>query len=570
MPTAEALQPAILYLGAGLAAAFASQAVRLSPIVGYLIAGVVIGPSGFGLVQENDTTHFLAELGVVFLLFDIGLHFSLKDIRTRRRDMLRFAPLQIGLAMLAFGAIGFGSGFGLEAALLVGASLALSSTAVVSRILSDRNLPGCPMGRSATAVLVAQDVAAIFLLVFAASLAGDPARRGYDMGVALVMAIASLGVAILAGRFVVRPLFRSLAATNNQEAFTVVALFIVLTAAAATERIGLSLTLGAFLAGMALSDTPYRHVVQHEVKPFQGLLLGMFFISVGMGVDLPGMIAVWPAVVATAIGIMAVKTITIFLAARLAKWGAPGATQLAFLLSQGSEFTLVIVGVPAVSAMIPGAWASVLVSAVAVTLVAAPLWTLLGLHLARLLAERAKAAAPATPGATSGELPVLVFGMTDEGRFAVDALRDHAIPYVALDSDPERFVSAASDGYDVIYGDARDQRLMERVGASRARAVVLGAPRFQFSANQSVIGVASSVGSPPRFIAVTDADERADHTARGARAHLTIAEPRGVELATDLLSQMGVDGPAIAAWLADQAERRGVFEAKPEADAEVA
>ena len=194
MTAVETLQPAIIYLGAGLAAALASRAVRLSPIVGYLVAGLVIGPSGFGLVQNNETSHFLADLGVVFLLFDIGLHFSLREIRMRRDDMIGLAPLQIILCGGAFALVGVALGFPWPVAALVGVSLALSSTAVVARILSDRNQPGCPMGRSATAVLVAQDLVAIFLLATGVSglqLAGAPSYvTDLFNGLALIVAVS--------------------------------------------------------------------------------------------------------------------------------------------------------------------------------------------------------------------------------------------------------------------------------------------------------------------------------------------------------------------------------------------
>jgi CPA2 family monovalent cation:H+ antiporter-2 len=572
MTAAEVLQPAIIYLGAGLAAALASRAVRLSPIVGYLVAGVIIGPSGFGLVRNEDTSRFLAELGVVFLMFNIGLHFSLREIRGRRDDMMGLAPLQIILCGLAFAGIGWGLGFSIPVAVIVGLSLALSSTAVVARILEDRRQPGCPMGRSATAVLVAQDIVAIFILVFAASLGADPNIVGLDLLAALGMAIVALGVALLAGRFVVRPLFRSLAATDNQEAFTVVALFIVLAASAATDRIGLSLTLGAFLAGMAVSDTPYRHVVQIEIKPFAGLLLGLFFMSVGMGVNLPAMAAIWPAVLLTALVIVILKTVIIFAAARLNGWALPGATQLGFLLSQGSEFTLVVVGVSTIAGAMPGAWAGVITAAVAVTLVAAPIWTQLGLHIARLLAERSKAA-PLDPAEVAEDNPVLVFGMTPEGRLAADALRDHDIAYVAIDSDPERFVSAASDGYTVVYGDARDRRLMDNIGAAKARAIVFGARGVGAITAINVADGLPGDAQPPRFVAVSTPADRGDLTAAGIRTHLSVAEPHGIELATDLLRELGVDNAAVTRWLTDQAERRGLIdkpEPEPEAKSEAA
>ena len=564
MTAVETLQPAIIYLGAGLAAALASRAVRLSPIVGYLVAGLVIGPSGFGLVQNNETSHFLADLGVVFLLFDIGLHFSLREIRTRRDDMIGLAPLQIILCGGAFAMIGVALGFPWPVAALVGVSLALSSTAVVARILSDRNQPGCPMGRSATAVLVAQDIVAIFLLTFAASLGGDPNMLGMEALIVLGKAVLALALAILAGRFVVRPLFQSLAATNNRETFTVVALFIVLAASAATARADLSLTLGAFLAGMAVSDTPYRHVVQNEVKPFSGLLLGLFFMSVGMGVNLPAMAAIWPAVLLTALVIVILKTVVVFAAARLNGWAMPGATQLGFLLSQGSEFTLVVVGIASISGAMPGNWAGVITAAVAVTLVAAPIWTSLGLHIAKMLAEKSKTIAADAADAAEEE-PVLVFGMTPEARLSADALRDHHIPYVAVEADPERFVSAASDGFTIVFGDAKDGQLMEAIGAARARAIVLGASGLAAPVNVAVAGGKA----PPRFVAVATGAERVRQAGMGFRSHLAHAEPRGVELVTDLLTELGVDQRAVAAWIAGELERRGLLDKQNSDEAEI-
>ena len=554
MTAVETLQPAIIYLGAGLAAALAARAARLSPIVGYLAAGLVIGPSGFSLVQNNDTARFLADLGVVFLLFDIGLHFSLREIALRRHDMISLAPLQIILCGLVFALVGYAFGFPWPVAVLVGVSLALSSTAVVARILSDRNQPGCPMGRSATAVLVAQDVVAIFILTYAASFGVSTNLLGMEALVILAKAVVALTVAILAGRFLVRPLFESLAATNNRETFTVVALFIVLAASAATANAGLSLNLGAFLAGMALSDTPYRNVVQAEVKPFAGLLLGLFFVSVGMGVNLPTLALIWPAVLATALVIMIVKTIVVFVAARLNGWAIPGATQLAFLLSQGSEFTLVVVGIASIAGAMPAPWAGILTTSVALTLIAAPIWTSLGLHIAKQIAETTKGAAVDTDEVAE-EHPVLIFGMTPAGRLAADALRDHDIAYVAVDSDPDRFVLAASDGYSIAFGDARDDKLMTSLDAGHARAIVLGIRGL------GAAGLAALPGSTqPRLVVAADIAEQAKLNSAGFRAHISRAEPLGLELAADLLAQRGLGHEKISAWIADQVERRGLID----------
>ena len=560
MTAVETLQPAIIYLGAGLAAALAARAARLSPIVGYLAAGLVIGPSGFSLVQNNDTARFLADLGVVFLLFDIGLHFSLREIALRRHDMISLAPMQIILCGLAFALIGYAFGFPWPVAVLVGVSLALSSTAVVAGILSDRNKPGCPMGRSATAVLVAQDVVAIFILTYAASFGVSTNLLGMEALIILAKAVVALTIAILVGRFLVRPLFESLAATNNRETFTVVALFIVLAASAATANAGLSLNLGAFLAGMALSDTPYRNVVQAEVKPFAGLLLGLFFVSVGMGVNLPTLALIWPAVLATALTVMILKTIVVFVAARLNGWAVPGATQLAFLLSQGSEFTLVVVGIASIAGAMPAPWAGILMTSVALTLIAAPIWTSLGLHIAKQIAEKSKSAA-VDVDEVAEEHPVLIFGMTPTGRLAADALRDHDIAYVAIDSDPDRFVLAASDGYSIAFGDARDDKLMASLDAGHARAIVLGT-RGLGAASLSLLPGSTQ----PRLVVAADIAEQTRLTSEGFRAHISRAEPLGLELAADLLAQMGLGHEKISAWVTDQVGRRGLIE-KPKEQA---
>jgi monovalent cation:proton antiporter-2 (CPA2) family protein len=566
MTAAEALQPAIVYLGAGLAVAFAARALRTSPIVGYLCVGVLIGPYGLGLVQDNETTHFLAELGVAFMLFDIGLHFSLREIRTRRQDILGLAPIQLLLCGGVFAAINAAFGYRLEIALIVGASIALSSTAVVGRILADRNQPSCPIGRAATAVLVAQDIAAIFILAVAASITVNPENVGRDLALAMLWALVALVVAVLAARYVIRPLFRSLALAHNEEAFTVVALLIVLSASASTAAVGLSLTLGAFLAGMAMSDTPYRHVVQSEMKPFQGLLLGLFFISVGMQVNLPEILGVWPVVVLVAAGILVIKTLLVFVAARLSRWSSPGAAQLAFLLSQGSEFTLVVIGIAGISAGMGPFWTGVLVSAITLTLAAAAPWSALGVRAARWLAERTRAD-PAPEADPDLPEPVIIFGMTEETRLAADALSDHEIPYQAIESDPERFVAAVSDGYHVVYGDPRDPRLLRTMGVGKSPAVLLGGASqadLPFGERQADAAV------PKRFAAAASPHERARLHGLGFRAHVAHADPKGIELAADLLAELGVEHARIAAWISDQAERRGLIETAEDIDAAVA
>lgn len=416
----EALLPALALLGAGAATGLAARAVRLSPIVGYLIAGILIGPHVLGVIGESATTHLLAELGVVFLLFDIGLHVSMREIKSGRRDFIGLAPLHLlltgGLCAFALTLIGID----LAVAVAVGLSLALSSTAVVARILTEREQTSCPIGRSATHVLIFQDLIAIFLMIYATSLGGeDQAAHGLArfvsdtvlngaalpvwaaMGLALVQTAIAFGAALLAGRYLINPLFRVLTASSNAEAFTAVTLLLVLAAACATALLGLSLTLGAFLAGLAISGTPWRHEVQTEMSPFRGLLLSFFFVSVGLSLDVPKLGLYLPYVIAFALALLTVKSLIGYAAARLTGWTAPGAAQISFLLAQGSEFTLVILSLAAMTAALPSGLMSVLVAGVALSLAIAPFWAGLGQRLARRIAGDAAQRRTMRPAASA-------------------------------------------------------------------------------------------------------------------------------------------------------------------------
>jgi Kef-type K+ transport system membrane component KefB len=545
---AHALAPAVILLAAGLLAILVARPLRLSPIVGFLAAGVAIGAHGLHAIEEGPTTHLLAELGVVFLLFDIGLHFSLKEVLVRRDDLLRLGPAQMLLcgAGLALGA----AALGIDAALaaIVGASLGLSSTAVVSRVLAERKLQTCPLGRSATAVLVFQDLVAIFLLVFASSLAGDAASAGRAALEAAWKTAVAVGAALGVGRLAVGPAFRGLARIRNEEAFTAAALFVVLATAWATGSAGLSLTLGAFLAGMILADTPYRHVIQTELRPFRDLLMGFFFMSVGMALDPGALLRDLPAVLAIVAALLVAKTALVFAAARLSAWTPAGATQLGFLLAQGSEFALVVFALPGVAAMLSARAAGVLVASVALSLAVTPAWTQAGLTLARRVAARGRAPGEAPRAAPHDDRPIMIFAMNEVGSLAIDALRRHDVPTVAIEVDPDRFLAATADGYTVAFGDPADLRLIDAIGGTRARAIGLAEPRFDISRELTPI-VRERYPDLGRFVAVADEADRERHAALGMQAVVTRGLPHGVEFAAALLAFAGVDAARVAEWM---------------------
>lgn len=577
----DALVPAITLLGFGAASAIVSKAARLSPIVGYLIVGILIGPHSLGLIHESQATHLLAELGVVFLLFDIGMHVSMRELKESRRDLLGLAPAHLMLTGLMSAGALWMIGIAWPIALAVGLSLGLSSTAVVARILTEREQNSCPIGRTATHVLIFQDMVAIFLMIYATSLGGAETGAsglagvistrllgGADLpliaslGLSLVQAGLAFYAAVLAGKYLINPIFRTLAIIRNEEAFTAFTLLFVLAAACATAMTGLSLTLGAFLAGLAVSGTPYRHEVQTEMAPFRSLLLSFFFISVGLSIDVPALIRNLPLVLLAAGGLIGLKTALGFVAARLNGWSVPGATQMAFLLAQGSEFTLVVLSLGAIVTGLPGPLMSSVVAAVALSLAIAPVWADLGARLSREIVRRTQSRTEAAPTSTpSLDRPVIIVGMTQTGRLAVDALEDHGIPYLATEFDPDRLLSAVADGYRVSFGDASNLKLIEAIGGNKARAMVLGFPRYEVSQAVTPV-VMRRFPDLKRFVTVDTAEDMERFSTLGIRTHFAMGEPRGIEMVIDMLNALGVPEDQVSAWLSHETERFAIGEAK--------
>lgn len=560
MNEAHALTPAIILLLVGILALSLARRSGLSPIVGYLAAGVLIGPHALSWIEESATTHLLAELGVVFLLFDIGLHFTLSTIWDARRDIFGLGPLQIVLCGLAFGAAATAFGHGGAYAVILGGALALSSTAVVVHTLAERRQQNCPVGITGTAVLIFQDVCAIFLLILAASLGtgGSPgAEPGLAVAVAMALAKAAIAfaAALLLGRYVIRPLFRFFAQSRNEEIFTALALLVVLATAAATGRAGLSLTLGAFLGGMIISETPYRHVIQTEAKPFRNLLLGFFFITVGMSLDWRILVAHWSEILAFVVALIVVKAILIAAAARVFGWSTPGSVQLGFLLAQGSEFVFVIIAMPAVREALGEGTIGVLITGVAASLMLTPTLAALGNRLARMLRERALATVPAGETAPrSTTRPVLVFGLDDVGRTVADALEAHAVPYDGIEADFDRFLAASADGYPVAFGDPGDVRLMETLAYGERETIVISNARYELAQALKPF-MHERYPDLIRFVAVDTDDDRSRFEGVGLRPVVNRSFPRGLDLAAAVLRQQRVDEDRIQAWMRREQDR---------------
>ena len=546
-----ALMPVLLLLALGVVAAVLSRELRLSPIVGYLALGLGLGATG--LAGEPDNFGLLAELGVVFLMFDTGLHFSFRHIRTQAKDIFGFGPVQVLFSTLGLGLIGMAAGLQAAPAFLVGATLALSSTAVVAGIIAERHQQNCPVGLTATAILVFQDVAAIFLLILASALGGGSSVLG-AMTVALLKAAAAFGVTIVLARYLVKPVFDLVARTRNEEVFTATALLVALAAGWFTGKIGLSLTLGAFLGGTMLAETAYRPVIQSEIKPFRGLLLGFFFISVGLSIDLSTLMHNWAYVVGGAALLIAVKALFNAAASLAFRWSVPGSTQLGFLLAQGSEFAFVLLSLPNIKTLLGGETASILISAVALSLAATPSLAELGRSLAgRMRARRQRKADPElVPREMTG--PVLIVGMGPRGRTVADALNEFEIGYAGVEPDPRRLRDAIADGYDVVFGNTADPRLWEPVSMAGRQIVVLTEPAFEIAAANTPL-VGRRYPALKRLAIVTSASEASSYRDAGLVPVFDTGRPDGLATAVAVLTELGADPAAIDLWAGRQRAR---------------
>ena len=461
------IQPAITLLGLGIGAALASRALRLNPIVGYL--GLGFGLSGLGMAQlfNGPLVAAMAEAGVMFLLFNLGLHFSLGRIRAEAGNIFGFGSLQMLVAGGAFAGLFAAFGLPLAFAVIAGFAMGLSSTAVVIGLVRERGQEDCPVGRAAQSILIFQDIAAILLLVAAGALASGGALLP-ELGMAGAKALAAFAIAVLFARYLTEPLFGLIARAGTTEVYTATALFIALAAGWATGMAGLSLTLGAFLGGMAVADSRYRILVQTEIDAFRGLFLSFFFISVGLSINPALLIEDWLLVLGVTIALITLKCALNVAAGLLNRWSVPGSIQLGFLLGQGSEFALVLLALPAVAGLAEPRLVAALVAAIAISLAVTPAVSNIG----RKLAGRLRAGPPDAKLA-GDDAPVLIIGMLPAGRAVADALEFNDIGYLALEADHDRFQMALADGYHVHRANPADPRSWDAIGMDRRKVLLV-------------------------------------------------------------------------------------------------
>ena len=458
------------------------QRLRVPSTLGYLLVGVVLGPYTPGPVIEGHELRLIAEFGIVFLLFTIGLNFSLPQIRALRNQVFALGTGQVVLTTAAVGVAAWLAGLPAAAAFVVGAVFAQSSTTVISRQLSEQGEEHSRHGRLGTAMSVFQDVTAVpFVIVIPAlGVAAGAESIGSTLGWAVLKALLALGIVFVVGRRVLRPAFHAVAQSRSAELFTLTVLLVSLAAGWTTAELGLSMAFGAFLAGMMLGETEFRHQVEAAIRPFRDVLLGLFFVGVGMLFDLRSLPDIWLAAVGGALVLMLVKIVVVAGLVRAAGIETMTAWQTGLLLAVGGEFGFAVLAIALGAGVIADTTGQVALASVILSIVLAPLLIRHNHAIAAWLTPARGHHSDDAPVATSAGLAaslsghVIICGYGRIGQSIANFLEEEQIAYVALDLDASRVREAHLAGEPVYYGDASDRTVLESVGIANARLLVIG------------------------------------------------------------------------------------------------
>ncbi len=462
---------AALYLGGAVVTVAVFKRFGLGSVLGYLAAGAVMGPAGFALVVGAGDVLHIAEFGVVLLLFVIGLELQPSRLWRMRGEIFGLGAAQVGLTGIVLAALLWALGFALAGALVVGLSLALSSTAFGVQILRERGEFAAPHGRRAFSILLFQDIAVVPLLALTALLApfGTEDAGGVLGIVSPVLAIAAL---LLVGRFGLPWLFRLLALAKADEMFTAAALLVVAASALAMQSAGLSMAIGAFLAGVMLAETEFRHQIETDIEPFRSLFLGLFFMAVGMSVDWSLAIDRLGAVLGGAIALFAIKALLLYAITRRQGSGRDDAIRIAATLGQSGEFAFVLLGIASESWLIGAADAGMLTATVGVSMALTPA----AVALADWWETRreSKDAARGLDGADQAKPDrVIVAGFGRTGQIIARILRLRGYDLTLIDNSPRRIKIAETFGDKVLFGDGSRLDVLTMAGAADARAIFL-------------------------------------------------------------------------------------------------
>lgn len=549
---------------------------NISPILGFLGAGVVLGPYGLGrLADELQWLSFitidnpeelaqLAELGVVFLLFTIGLELSWERLRAMRRFVFGLGALQVGVGLAVPAAVALAFGQPLVAALAIGAALALSSTAIVMPILSAGKRQHSLAGRATFSVLLFQDLAVAPLLVTLALLGrGTGESIGERIVFSLIPAVIGMAALFIFGRLLLRPMLRSVAKAKSEELFVAACLLVVIGSGLVSALTGLSMALGAFVAGLLLAETEFRHEVEVRVEPFKGLLLGLFFISVGISLNVPLILERPLVVVGAAAGMVATNALVVFLLARAFRIRARAAAEAALLLAGAGEFAFVIMGQAMTDGLVDPLVGQTVLVAATLSMFSIPALAALGVQVGgrKIMPSETPPELELEPeldGEAAAVGPrVLIVGYGRVGKLVGEMLRRHDLPWVAAELDARVVETGRRAGEAIFFGDASRPEFLERCGLSDASAVVVTMDNPE--GVEAIVAVARTL-RPELTIVARARDAR--HAQRLYDLGATDAVPETVEASLQLSEAVLVEiGVPMGLVIASIHERRDEFRA---------
>lgn len=520
-----------------------------NPVLGYLGAGAILGPFGLGLfidkfpflywftVVDPGNVSGLANLGVVFLLFLIGMELSYDRLKAMRRLIFGLGSLQILLSTVAIALVAGFAGSKAPVALILGACLALSSTAIVIEILSRQKRLNTSAGRASFAVLLAQDLAVAPLLLFISIFgAGNSGSVAATLAFTLANAAIALGVIVVVGRVVMRPLFRMVASVGMSDLFVATTLFVIVGTGVAAAVAGFSMALGAFVAGLLLAETEFRKAIETAIDPFKGLLLGLFFFTVGMNIDFRQIVRdpVW--LIAGAAGLIAVKSAILILLGRIYRLSWPAAIEVGLLLGPGGEFAFVAMGMAAASGLIDANVSSFAIALTTLTMILTPALSQVARRLAPMVRQDKPLDPELTVAPSGGRGHAIVVGHGRVGQVVCAMLDRHQFKYVAVDHDAAAVPEQRRRGRTVFYGDATNPEFLKSCGLTEAAAVIV-----TIHETDSIDEIVAQVRALRKEMPIVSRARDADHARHLYRIGVTDAVPETIE-ASLLLSEAALIG----------------------------
>ena len=529
----------------------------VSPVIGYLAAGAILGPLGLGsltstvpalfwiTITDEQNVAGIAELGVVFLLFLVGLELSFPRLSAMRRLVLGLGGLQVLITSAVIAAVALALATSPSVAVVLGTSLSLSSTAIVIELLSNQERLTTSVGRASFSILLAQDLAVIPILLFISILA---TRSGGSVLASLVTALLQAGAAIVVivafGRLLLRPLFRLVASARSTELFIAAVLFVIIADGVIAQQAKLSMALGAFVAGLLLAETEYRKAIETTVEPFKGLLLGLFFFTVGMNVDFREL-GREPLLLAEAVvGLLAVKALLLIALAKLFRFSWPAAVEIGLLLGAGGEFAFVGIGLASTAGVIEAPLASFVLAVTSITMALTPLLSLLGRKLGAKLSPDKPIDPELKVRPTASQSHAIVVGYGRVGKVVCGLLREHRISYIVVDSDATTVTRDRREGHDVYYGDAADPQFLATCGLATAAGVII-----TIHSPQQIDEVVAHVRAMRPDVLIVSRARDADHARRLYALGATDAVPETIEASLQL-SEAALVGLGVATGLA--------------------